>query len=95
MRYSSNPITNKKFNTARILNLLPSDRDKYIISREGDRLDILANEMYGDIKYWWIIASANNLGKGSLLIPPGVQIRIPRLPANIMDLIENTNKSNR
>ena len=51
--------------------------DLYIISREQDRLDILSNEFYEDPRYWWVIAHANNLGKGTLDVPMGVQIRIP------------------
>ena len=51
--------------------------DKYIISREGDRLDLLSYEFYGDPRYWTILANANNLGKGTLDVPAGKQIRIP------------------
>tara|TARA_R100001377_G_C3182203_1_gene107112 strand:- start:693 stop:989 length:297 start_codon:yes stop_codon:yes gene_type:complete len=51
--------------------------DLYIISRELDRLDLISNQFYEDPRYWWIIAKANNLGKGTLDIPMGMQIRIP------------------
>ena len=52
--------------------------DLYIISRELDRLDLLSNEFYEDPRYWWVISAANpQLGKGTLLIPPGLQLRIP------------------
>jgi len=52
--------------------------DLYIISREGDRLDLLANEFYGDARYWWIIAQANDgIDKGSYVLSPSLQIRIP------------------
>jgi hypothetical protein len=53
----------------------PSDR--YIISREGDRLDLLAQEFYKDPRHWWVLAEANLLGKGTLSVPGGVQLRIP------------------
>ena len=52
-------------------------RDTYFYSREGDRLDLLANEFYGDVTLWWVIASANNLGKGTFTIAPGRLIRLP------------------
>jgi nucleoid-associated protein YgaU len=52
-------------------------RDTYFYSREGDRLDSLANEFYKDVTLWPVIASANNLGKGTLAIPAGKLIRIP------------------
>ena len=51
--------------------------DIYIISTAGDRYDVLAREYYGDQTLWWIIASANNSQKASLVLDPGVQIRIP------------------
>lgn len=51
--------------------------DTYILSQENDRLDILAKEFYGDEVFWHVIAKANNIGKGTLLISPGLIIRIP------------------
>lgn len=51
--------------------------DVYIYSKSGQRLDILAFQYYSDPRYWWIIARANNLGKGTLLVPPGKRLRIP------------------
>tara|TARA_Y100001963_G_C6616604_1_gene369618 strand:+ start:94 stop:387 length:294 start_codon:yes stop_codon:yes gene_type:complete len=56
-------------------NKQPSDR--YILSRDGDRLDILSNEFYKDPRFWWVLAEANNLGKGTMAVPPGLQLRIP------------------
>jgi len=53
--------------------------DKFIISRDGDRLDLLAAEFYQDTRLWWIIAEANKLGKGSFTVPGGIQIRIPAI----------------
>jgi hypothetical protein len=76
-RYKFTTIDNKRYQTA--VYELPerSFTDRYIISREGDRLDLLATEFYNDPRWWWIIAEANNLGKGSYIVPPGIQIRIP------------------
>lgn len=51
--------------------------DTKIISQQGDRLDLLAKEYYGDETFWFTIARANGLGKGSMAIPPGKIIRIP------------------
>jgi len=53
------------------------DTDIYIISRDGDRLDMLAYEYYGDQSQWWVIAQANHIGKGTFAIEPGIRIRIP------------------
>jgi len=51
--------------------------DTKIVSQEGDRLDLLAKEYYGDETFWFVIARSNNLGKGSMTIPPGTILRIP------------------
>lgn len=55
----------------------PHVDDTYIIGQIGDRLDTLAYKYYGDSSLWWIIARANNLGNGDLVVPSGKQIRIP------------------
>lgn len=57
---------------------LDTTGDSIILSQPGDRLDLLAKEYYGDETFWHVIAISNNLGRGTLLIPPGMIIRIPR-----------------
>ena len=74
--YTSN-IDNDRYGTTRYPDFPLQESDKYIISREGDRLDLLANQFYGDPRYWWILATVNNLGKGTLIVPPSIQLRIP------------------
>jgi len=69
----------------------PQNSDIYIIGQVGDRLDNLAFKYYGKSSYWWIIARANNLGKGDLTVPYGVQLRIPQ---NIQSIIEEYNELN-
>jgi nucleoid-associated protein YgaU len=54
-----------------------TENDTLIVSQEGDRLDLLAKEYYGDPSFWFVIARANNLGKGSMNIPGGKIIRVP------------------
>ena len=34
-------------------------------------------EYFGDESFWYVIARVNNLGRGTLSIPPGKTIRIP------------------
>ena len=46
------------------------------IIQEGERLDQIAGELYGDSSYWWIIAAASGIGWG-LQIAPGTLLRIP------------------
>jgi len=54
-----------------------SIQDRFVYTNSEDRLDNLAYEFYGDPRQWVILALANNLGKGTLACPPGIQLRIP------------------
>lgn len=65
--------------------------DTYVITTIGDRLDLLAYRYYGNVGYWWIIAQANEIGKGDLNIPVGVQLRIPRDIATIIQEYQTLN----
>tara|TARA_B100000902_G_scaffold386293_1_gene428768 strand:+ start:4185 stop:4499 length:315 start_codon:yes stop_codon:yes gene_type:complete len=62
--------------------------DFYVIAQDGDRLDLLSHRFYGDVSYWYIIAAANGMGKGSYYVTPGVQIRIPARPGDIEEDIK-------
>tara|TARA_B100001564_G_C20002863_1_gene386635 strand:- start:86 stop:397 length:312 start_codon:yes stop_codon:yes gene_type:complete len=57
----------------------PDISDVYIITRNGDRLDLLAEEYYENSALYWIIASANpdKVRNDSFFMTPGIQIRIP------------------
>ena len=65
-----------------------TDSDTYVITVLGDRMDVMANNFYGDAGYWWVIASANSLPCDSLFPPIGMQLR---LPADIRSIV-NTYK---
>ena len=69
----------------------PSIDDVYIIGQVGDRLDTLAFKYYQDSSLWWIIARANNIGKGDLVVPVGKQIRIPQDVYEIIDRYKELN----
>lgn len=53
------------------------ENDIYIITKDGDRLDLLAYEYYNDPTMWRIIAHANKIGRGGLDVIVGIQLRIP------------------
>lgn len=46
--------------------------------KDGDRLDRLANEYYGNSSMWWIIAEHNPEISDHQNIEPGKVLRIPR-----------------
>lgn len=49
-----------------------------LIITQADRLDTLAGELYGDARYWWILAAASDIG-WSMQVPPGTIITVPDL----------------
>jgi len=51
------------------------DSDIYIIAQDGDRLDLLANQFYGNHNLWWFIGRVNNIT--TMNIPAGTSLRIP------------------
>ena len=63
------------------------DSDKFIYPRDGDRLDTLAEQHYGDSNLWWIIAKANNINNGSIGLEPEKRIRIPTEIQLILDSV--------
>ena len=66
-------------------NIPLSENDIYVLTVVGDRLDLLANQYYGDSTLYWIISRANNhLPSNSIYPPEGTQIRIPTSTGNIL-----------
>jgi len=59
--------------------------DIYMITKRLDRLDNIANQYYGDPRYWVILAKANKLHFGSIHPPLGFRLRIP-YPLNSGDI---------
>jgi phage tail protein X len=70
----------------------PSDSDIYIITDEGDRLDLLAYKYYGNTNMWWVIASANNINDAVFYVEPGIQLRIPQNIQKIVNDLSTINK---
>lgn len=98
-RYSENTIlknkNGKRFLSTTLLPVIePTIDDIYIIGQIGDRLDNLAFKYYNDSTIWWVIARANNIGKGDLVVPIGEQIRIPN-PTMIYELIKEYKELNK
>jgi len=95
-RYSNIPKTKIKrkltYVTSRYPEVPLSENDIYVYTSRGDRFDILANEFYQNSSLWWIISIANpQIPQNSLIIPEGIQIRIP---SNEGSIINEFNKIN-
>jgi nucleoid-associated protein YgaU len=55
-------------------------------TKEGERLDRIAGELYGDGRLWWIIAAASKIGWWTQ-VPPGTRLIIPTNMAQIEGLV--------
>ena len=62
--------------------------DIFIITRKNDRLDLIANEYYGDPRKWVILAKANKLHNGTIRVPAGTRLWIP-FPYNSGEIDED------
>ena len=89
-RYQNIPKTkiNKKlvYRTSRYPEVLLSPNDIYVYTTQGDRFDTLAQQYYSDSSLWWVISIANTdkVNQSTIVIPEGLQIRIPSTYANII-----------
>ena len=75
-----------------LISAFPDSTDTVIQTSTPERLDKIANDFYGDPTLWWIIATVNKLGKGTLIVPRNTIIRIPNKD-RVLDQIENINKT--
>jgi hypothetical protein len=88
MRYNNTP-THKDSTGSRIQSstIIPkiavSSDDQYVEVSVTDRLDTISHKFYGTRDYWWIIAAANHLGKGTMTIQEGGILRLPANPTAI------------
>jgi len=86
MRYRNRKITIEKETNNRIegipkyMDIPIHPNDLYIQANDGTRLDIVSQQYYNTPRYWWVLALANKMGKGTLYVTPGFQLRIPHNP---------------
>ena len=105
-RYQNIPKTKIQgktvYRTSRYPEVPLSENDVYVITTQGDRFDTLAQQYYNDSSLWWVISIANtgNAGAGtlpvlpqnSLVIPEGIQIRIPANYVSVLNDFKVLNK---
>ena len=63
-----------KHNTTYYNTVPERNSDILLITQEGDRLDNLALQFYGDTSLWWYIGKINNLN--TMNVEAGIRIRI-------------------
>jgi len=67
--------------------------DVFITPTYGDRLDVLANEYYGDTSLWWIIAQANGIKGFTSLYSKNFKGEL-RIPTQIQDILSKFDSMN-
>jgi phage tail protein X len=80
----------RQYKTTHFQAASPTNNDIWIIAKKYDRLDLLAYKYYGDRNLWWIIAVANELVNGSVILPTGKRIRIPFNENGFMKAIDKS-----
>ena len=95
-RYQTAKQLKDKYNKRKVSTVIippvpESESDIQLDITSTDRLDKIAYRFYQDASFWWIIASTNGIGKGSLIVKENTLLRIPGADT-IQDLISNTNK---
>jgi hypothetical protein len=90
------------YKTSRYPEVPLSSEDIYVYTTQGDRFDTLANQFYKDSSLWWIISIANtatagtsspsDLPQNTLVIPEGIQIRIPAYPQDVITAFKLINQ---
>jgi hypothetical protein len=96
-RYQNIPKTKingkEVYVTSRYPEVSITSEDIYVYSVQGDRFDVLAQQYYKDSSLWWVISIANTdkLPQNSLIIPEGLQIRIPAYYAGIINAFNRIN----
>jgi phage tail protein X len=93
-RYQNIPKTkiegNLVYQTSRYPEVPLSSNDIYVYTTIGDRFDTLSQQYYGNSSLWWVISIANTdkVNQSTLIIPEGLQIRIP---ANYSIIVQDFN----
>ena len=83
----------RKFDTTLYPKVEQQEDDTIIVSKSGDRLDLLAYKYYGDVTLWWVIAQANQIGKGTLNVLAGTTLRIPQSLEKIYTKLDIINRN--
>jgi hypothetical protein len=81
-RYSNIPTIlktgkGKVYDSVLLPNVDANDTDIVVMTVQGDRLDLLANEYYEDPSMWWVIALKNDMTEIDLSMKEGIILRIP------------------
>lgn len=84
-----NPQTVSWFGTFQPPDLQNRDGDIEYTLKDGDRLDRVAQQYYGNSSLWWVIAARNDLDLPDVQMVPGRKIIIPDPEYVLANFINN------
>lgn len=85
-RYARSPVLNmgEFLGTSQAINVIRAAikngtlKTQELVVNESQRLDTLSGTIYGDARFWFILAMTSNIG-WALQVPPGTIILVPDL----------------
>jgi hypothetical protein len=77
MRRADGKLVYRSCRPATVVSDLANDTTIY--ASEMDRLDVIANNVYGSSESWWKIAAANHQVNGSISVSAGSKLLIPKV----------------
>jgi hypothetical protein len=57
-----------------------------IVTKGSERLDTLAGRIFGESRYWWVLAATSGIGWG-MQVPPGTLIKVPKNLGEVLTLV--------
>ncbi len=79
------------YNTTLYPPIEETSHDIYIMTRKGERLDLLAEKYYGTVTAWPVLALANDLDVGTFKLHAGIQLRYPKTLSEFKFNLERLN----
>ena len=56
---------------------VPQESDQFYIVQAGDRIDLIAYDLYGDDRLKWLILWVNDIAFPEMALYPGRKLRVP------------------
>lgn len=69
------------------VNTAPAMDDGFYVVRPEDDLTRVATRVFGDPRYWWVVADFNNILDPFAVLTPGAELRVPSRRRLFMEVL--------